>query len=271
MKSDPVENLYREMRIRKFSPKTMKSYAFHVNKFLEFTEKPLDEINKDDIKRYLEGIDNPSNSRIAIASLKFFFNNITKRKLFFGIEYPKRRFKIPTVLTKEEIKRMIDATKNEKHKLLIKFDYGTGLRVSELVNVKINDLDLNEGLVLVKSGKGGKDRYSVIPQTLILGLKNYLNSRQGSNSYLFPGIDGGHFSIRSVQKIVNKSAKLANIQKDVYVHTLRHSFATHLLESGTDIRIIQKLLGHKKLETTQIYTQVSTQQIKKVKSPLDDL
>ena len=271
MKSDPVENLYREMRIRKFSLKTMKSYSFHVKKFLESTKKPLDEITKDDIKRYLEKINNPSNSRIAIASLKFFFNKITKRKLFFGIEYPKRKFKIPTILTKEEIKRMIENTKNEKHKLLIKFAYGTGLRVSELVNVKINDLNLDEGLVLIKSGKGDRDRYSIIPQTLVLDLKNYLTTREDSNQYLFPGFDNKNLSIRTIQKIVDKSAKLANIQKNVHVHTLRHSFATHLLESGTDIRIIQKLLGHKKLETTQIYTQVSTQQIKNVKSPLDDL
>jgi len=272
MKSDPVEKLYTEMKIRKFSPKTMKSYAFHVNKFLNFINKPIDEITKNDIKKYLEGIKGPSSERIAIAALKFFFKNVTKRKLFYGIEYPKRNFKIPTILTRGEIKRMIEVTKNKKHKLLLKLAYGSGLRVSELVKVKINDLDLNEGLILVRSGKGRKDRYSIIPESLKKDLIFYLDLRKDSNPYLFSGMGNiGHISVRSIQKIVDKATKFAKLTKKVHAHTLRHSFATHLLESGTDLRTIQKLLGHKKLETTQIYTRISTQQLKKVKSPLDNL
>lgn len=257
-----LENFQREMQIRKFSQKTVKSYTFHLNRFLDFTNKPVKEITKEDIKNYLSYVasrSEPQTVRVTIAALKFFFNNILRKKMFFGVEYPKRPFKLPTVLTKHEIRRMIEATTNPKHRLLIKFAYGTGMRVGELVKVKINQLDLNEGLVYVKAGKGRKDRITIMPKSLVNELNDYLKTRNTLNQYLFPGMQtNSHLSPRSVQKIINRTTKLAKIQKDVTVHTLRHSFATHLLESGIDIRSIQKLLDHKKLETTSLYTNINT-------------
>lgn len=268
MKYDPVEKLNREMKIRHFSRKTIKSYTSYITKFLNFVNKPIDEISKDDVKKYLETIKDPLTTRVAIASLKFFFSKVVRRNILSGIEYPKRPFRIPIILSRNEIKKMIEVTKNPKHKLILKILYGCGLRVSELVKIKINNIDLEEGLITIREGKGRKDRYVMIPKKVSDEIKDYIKAIEGD--YLFPGVNG-HLTIKSIQKIVQSSAKKARISKKVTPHTLRHSFATHLLENGTDIRIIQKLLGHKRLETTQIYTQISTQQLKKVRSPLDDL
>lgn len=201
--------------------------------------------------------------------MKFYYEDVLKRHFFYDIKRPKKEETIPTVLTKEEIKRLIEVTNNPKHKLLIKFLYASGLRVNETVKVRINDLDLEEGLVFVK---GGKDRKSILSKNLVEELNEYLNTRKDNNPFLFPGArEGKHLSVRSAQKIIEKSARIVGIKKNVTCHSLRHSFATHLLEKGVDIRFIQKLIGHKRLTTTQVYTKISTQQLKKITSPLDDL
>jgi site-specific recombinase XerD len=151
---------------------------------------------------------------------------------------------------------------------LIELLYSSGLRVSEAVNMKINDLDLKEKIGTVKSGKGKKDRLIILSNTMIKHLESYLKKRKDNNPYVFPSKDK-QLSIRQAQKIVKKSAEKADIKKRVFCHALRSSFATHLLESGTDIRMIQELLGHANLATTERYTKVSKEQLKKIKSPLD--
>lgn len=271
MNFDSVEKLNREMKIRHFSQKTMKSYSFHVNKFLDFIDKPIDEISKNDIKRYLETVKDPLTARIAIAALKFFFLKVTRRNIFHGIEYPKRPFRLPTILTRDEILRMINNTTNPKHKLVIEFIYATGARVSEAVKMKINDILFEEGIVIIREGKGRKDRQVMLSEKLKTEIKEFLKFQNPEGEYIFFNslFPSKHISIKTAQIIVEKAAKMAGIKKDVSCHTLRHSFATHLLENGTDIRVIQRLLGHKKLETTTIYTKVSTQMLKNVKSPLD--
>lgn len=273
---DPMYNLERELKIRGFSRKTIKAYLHYNRKFLNFARKSPKEITNEDIKRYLEYLANKQVSNatlnLAINALKFYYIQVLKRKFFFDIKHPKKEKRLPVVLTKDEIRKMLEATENLKHKLLMEIMYASGLRVSEIIKLKIKDVDLEEGIIRVILGKGKKDRQTILSKRAIGDLKNFLETKKDNNQYLFTGAQNkGHLSTRSAQKIVLRAAKLVGIKKDISCHSLRHSFATHLLEKGVDIRYIQKLLGHKRLETTQIYTQVSTQKLKEIGSPLDDL
>jgi integrase/recombinase XerD len=168
------------------------------------------------------------------------------------------------------MKQLINATKNKKHQLLVELLYSSGLRVSEAVNIKVNDLDLTEHMGIVRSGKGKKDRNIILSKEFVKKLKHHIDTREDDSEYLFPS-RSGHLTERMAQKVVNNSAKEAGIKKRVFCHALRSTFATHLLEAGTDIRVIQELLGHSDISTTQRYTSVSTKQLKKVVSPLDVL
>ena len=271
-----LDKLLREMRIRGFSQRTIKSYFLYNKHLIDFAKKAALEITEDDIKNYLDYLLVQKKVKKVtlnhvISALKFFYDNVLGKTIFLRIKRPHRERTIPTILTKEEVKKMIDYTDNKKHKLLIKFTYATGLRVSELVRLKIEHLDLKEGLVYVRAGKGSKDRVVPIPKILVDELREYLISRKDDSIYLFSGTGINHLSKRSAEKIINTAAKKARINKWVTVHTLRHSFATHLLNAGTDIRFIQKLLGHKRLTSTEIYTHLTTEDLKRIKNPLEDL
>lgn len=163
---------------------------------------------------------------------------------------------------------MLEHSKSLKNKVMIEFLYASGLRVSELASLKVKDLNIEEKTGLLKEGKGGKDRFFILADFLIKDLKVYLENHD--SEYLFPGFNGP-ISTRSIQKSISRTAKRAKIDKKIYPHLLRHAFATHLLEDGVDIRLIQELLAHSNLQTTQFYTQVSTKELKKIKSPLDNL
>jgi len=269
-----LSKIKKELEARGASNRTINSYLYYNQKFLEFTGKTSNYINRDDINFFLSNLKQRglSNNTLAhiTAALKFYYQNILGRKFFFGIRYPRRERKLPTVLSKEEIKRMIEATKNPKHRLLIELAYGSGLRVSEVVKLKLRDFDFENRSILVRQGKGKRDRKTILPENLISRIRECFNEKDGKE-FLFPAYKNSHLSIRSAQKIVKCSAELANIDKNVYVHALRHSFATHLLENGFDLKHISELLGHKRLETTQIYLHTSAEYLKGIKSPLDDL
>ena len=271
-----LSKIKKELEARGASNRTINSYLYYNQKLLEFTGKTSNYINRDDINFFLSNLKQRglSNNTLAhvTAALKFYYQNILGRKFFYGMRYPPRERKLPTVLTKEEIKRMIEVIKNPKHKLIIELTYGSGLRVSEIIKLKTSDLNLDQGIISVKCGKRRKDRNTIIPKNLIEEIKLYLKSRKDSKPYLFPGLgENQHLSVRSVQKIVKHAAKLAGINKRVYVHALRHSFATHLLESGVDIKNIAELLGHNRLDTTMIYLHTSTAHLKNIRSPLESL
>jgi len=183
------------------------------------------------------------------------------------VPYPKRNKTLPDVLSKEEAKRLISNINNPKHKLIIKLMYGCGLRVSEVINLNKKDLFIDEELIHIRLAKGKKDRFVKIPESLREELYNY--SKIGEYKMLFNSQKGGKLTTKTIQLIVKNANKKAGINKRVSPHTLRHSFATHLLEQGTDLRIIQKLLGHSDIKTTQIYLKVSNASIKNIKSPLD--
>jgi len=270
-----LKKLETELKLRGFSKQTSRMYLFYNRKFLEFIKKVPEEITDDDIKEFLASKisdDSLSNSSIALikASLKFFYTDMLGKNMSL-IKTPKTSKKLPVVLTRKEIKDLIDNTENIKHRLLIEFLYSTGLRLSECINLQYSDLDLNDGTGWVRLGKGAKDRIFIISEIFKRDLLGYIEKTEAEGKGYIFSVNGRKMSSRGIEHAIKISAERAGIDKPVHVHTLRHSFATHLLENGVDIRKIQKLLGHSNLQTTQIYTQVSSEEIKKIKSPLDML
>jgi integrase/recombinase XerD len=267
---DELKRLETELRLRRKSDKTIKNYLFFNQKFLEFIKKPAEQVDINDVKSYFTSLDQKSTATLAlaIASLRFFYEKILGKNIFESIESPKKEKKLPSVLSKEEVKKLIESSDTSKSKLMLSLLYSSGLRVSEIVNLKPQDINLDEKTGFVRQGKGKKDRAFIVPEKLIAELKEFLN-RHPNYQYLFS--KEKPLTPRNLQKIVKNSAKKAGLQKKITPHTLRHSFATHLLEAGTDIRYIQVLLGHSNLNTTEIYTHVSTEELKKIKSPLDNL
>lgn len=268
-----VRKIETELKIQGKSPRTQKMYTYFNRNFLEFIKKDTDSITEDDIKTYFayllsEKKNDPASVALARSSLKFFYDEILKKKLLVGIKTPKKVRRIPEVLSKEEIKRLIDNSGSLRNKILIEFLYSSGLRVSELAKLKVRDINLEEKTGLLKEGKGGKDRFFILSDVLVKSLREYLKNHK--SEYLLPSSTSS-ITTRSIQKAVQRMAKRADIQRKVYPHLLRHTFATHLLEAGVDIRHIQELLAHSSLQTTQFYTRVSTKELKKIKSPMDNI
>jgi integrase/recombinase XerD len=274
-RANALKKLETELKIRGFSQETIKAYTRHNSGFLGFIKKDPGDISEDDIKSYLAYLMSDkklSSSSVALvrSSLLFFYNQVLS-KGFSGIKTPKIQRNPPAVLSKEEVKSLIDACLNDKSRLLIQFLYSSGLRVSECINLRVEDIDFNENICFVKQGKGKKDRSTVLSGNLASDLKKYFEKESLDSGIIFRNREGKVLSARNLQKIVSSAAKRAGIKKIVTPHKLRHSFATHLLDSGVSIRVIQELLGHSNLQTTQIYTRVSREHIRGVRSPLDDL
>lgn len=263
-----LTRLTKELQLRNFSKKTLKSYLNSLERlFNHLKESPPNQENIENyiIKRLEK--ENPSSVSKDLFAIKFFFKNVLHKPL--NIPNPKRNKTIPEILTKEEVGKMISSTDNIKHKLILKILYGCGLRVSEIITLNKSDLNFNEKLIHIKLAKGKKDRFVKIPESLSKELESYCSLL--TEETLFPSNRKGKLTTATIQAIVENAGKKANITKRVYPHLLRHTFATHLLEQGIDLRIIQKLLGHSDIKTTQIYTQISQQNIKNIRSPLDNL
>jgi len=265
-----LDKLSTELQLRNYSERTVTAYVIHNQKFLEFIKKSTDSITEDNIKSYLaylmsERKVSPKTAALVKAALKFYYDEVLKKGIV-NIKTPKTAKHLPIVLTQDEVKRLINAAKTTKSKHIIMMLYSTGMRLSECLKIHQKDLEFDEKIGWVRGGKGNKDRMIILSNGLINALKQQSADK---DSYLFTSKSGMPLSARNVQKIVARAAANAGIKKKVSPHTLRHSFATHLLENGTDIRKIQELLGHANLQTTQIYTRVSTEELKKVQSPLD--
>lgn len=269
-----LKKLETELKLRGFSPNTVKAYTTANTLFLEWIKKQPEQVTEQDVKDYLGHLISDKNivpSSIALkkAALKFLFDEILKKGIV-NFKTPKIPKQVPVVLTRDEVRKLIDSAGSYKSKVIIQFLYSSGLRLSELINLKINDLEIKEKIGWVRKGKGNKDRMFLLSETIIKELEKYMLTLDANEKYLFPGVEG-HVSARNVQKIIENATERACLRKKVHPHMLRHCFATHLLDAGVDIRKIQELLGHANLQTTQIYTSVSKEELKKVKSPLDSL
>lgn len=273
-KEEFLDKLIVELKISKSSDYTIRNYLRANQELLDFVKKSPENIDQDDVKSILaEKISNQSPSSIIVflSALRFAYSAILNKDVTAGIKRPKKEKKIPAVLTKDELKKLLNTIPTKKSKLMVSLTYACGFRVSELINLKASDLNFEEMIGYVRMGKGRKDRVFNIPKFLLKKLKSQVQKQKEKNEeYLFTG-PKGRLTDRNIQKIVRLAAKKAEIEKQVHPHTLRHSFATHLLENGVDIRKIQELLGHADLSTTQIYTHVSTEELKKIPSPIDNL
>lgn len=268
-------NLEIELKLRGFSEQTIKTYVRHNRLFLNFIKKEPKEVTEADIKSYLAHVisdDKAAPRSVALkkAALKFLYDELMKKGVV-NLKTPKIPKSSPSVLSKEEVKSLIQSAPRDKTRLIIELIYSSGLRVSECVSLKVENLDLDSKIIRVKSGKGNKDRITILSSAVVDELRRYILTLDKDEAFLFPNSKGSTLSVRNIQKLIQKAAAKAGIKRKVSPHVLRHSFATHLLEAGTDIRIIQELLGHSQLSTTQIYTHVSKEQLSRVKSPLDSV
>jgi integrase/recombinase XerD len=276
--TDTVGKMNKELLLYGYSRQSCKAYTNHIKRFISFhCEKSIQELDEVEIKEYLYYLlenQRRSHSYVsqAVSSIKFFYRYILKKnELAVEIPRPRKQEKLPEVLSQQDVAKILSNITNTKHKAILFLVYSAGLRVSEVVNLKVQDIDSKRMLVHVKQGKGRKDRYTMLSEVALETLRSYAQKEKPTN-WLFPGEqDSKHITIRSVQKMFKKASSKANIIKDVSVHSLRHSFATHLLEGGTDLRYIQELLGHKNSKTTEIYTHVTERDFKNIQSPLDRL
>ncbi len=288
----PIKNLYttiseanqtvlqyyiEAIQLKGYSTSTLKTYK---NEFLQFLVY-LKELNAEncitnDIRNYILYCINELKLTEAtvhsrINAIKFYYEQVLhNQRIFIEIPRPKKPYQLPKVIAIEEVKKLFEVTTNLKHNTMLKLCYGMGLRVSEIVNLKINDIDSKRMQVFLARAKGKKDRYVNLPESILVQLRAYFVEYKPT-VYLFEGQFGGQYSSRSAQQVFKQALEKAKINKIVGIHSLRHSFATHLLENGTDIRFIQELLGHNDIKTTLLYTHVTDKSLRKIKSPLDDI
>lgn len=267
--------LEKELKLKGYSYKTCKAYKGHITRFLCFAQKKYSEVQREDIQKYLLYLlEEKNNSHAyvnqALSAIKFLVSNILKRKeIVYDYARPKKEQKLPDVLSQEEIICLFNQISNSKHRAILFLIYSSGLRVGEVVRLKLRDLDPQRKLIHIRQGKGRKDRFSILSDITIKVLHEY-RTKHKPNDWLFPGAEPDkHLTERTVQKFFENACKKAKIKKKVSVHSLRHSFATHLLESGTDLRYIQELLGHKSSKTTEIYTHVSIKDVRRIQSPIE--
>ncbi len=275
-----LDQFMQQLKLKAYSASTIATYR---NEFIQLLKilktKPVDELTADDLKRYMvfamekEGIsENTAHSRLN--ALKFYFEQVLGReKFFWEIPRPKKAKQLPKVFSQDEVARLLNNIKNKKHKVMLMLAYSAGLRISEVVNLKTNAIDSKRMTIIVRSAKGKKDRLVGLSPVMLVMLREYAREYEPpKNGFLFEGLTKGTaYSIRSLQEIIKLAKAKAGITRPGGVHSLRHSFATHLIEKGTDVTMIQKLLGHNDLRTTMIYLHTSNKDLLKIISPLDDL
>lgn len=275
-----LEEFVQKLKLKAYSSSTINTYRNEFMQLLKILKsKCVDELTPDDMKRYMvyamekEGIkENTAHSRLN--ALKFYFEQVLGReKFFWEIPRPKKRIILPKLLNETEIRRLFNALTNRKHKAMLFTAYSAGLRVSEIVHLKIQHIDSRRMQIFIEKAKGKKDRYVNLSPVLLDILRNYITTYQPRPAYyLFESETTGQaYPIRTVQQIFTNAKNRAGIKKEVGIHSLRHSFATHLLDKGTDIKYIKDILGHFSIKTTERYLHVSKQQLVNIISPFDDL
>jgi integrase/recombinase XerD len=267
----------RHLEEKRYSKKTSESYLSHLEFFFKyFHEKDPLEIDEEDILAFIDdhilklGY-SASYQNLMISAIKMFYNIYEERRIDLGtFERPRRSRALPKVFSKEEVIKIFSATRNNKHKMILWLTYSCGLRRSEVINIRLEDLDFDRSILHIREGKGNADRMVPVSQKVWEKIKVYINGYNPA-VFLFEGQNGGKYSVESVYSVFKQALRKAGIKKDVGIHCLRHSFATHLHESGLDIRYIQELLGHKSTRTTEIYTHVSRRNLFAVRSPIEDM
>lgn len=273
-----IETFKRYLSSKRYSPNTINTYSEALKSFLTFCNtKAIKEITNDDVIAYnndyiLKHNLSSSYQNQIVNAIKLYFKIVKETAIEIDkVHRPKREKVLPNVLSKEEIKAILEAPKNLKHKAMLSMIYSCGLRRSELLNLIPNDIDSKRNVVIIRQSKGKKDRITPLSPKILELLRDYYK-KYSPKIYLFEGQEKNtQYSARSLEEVLKKSITLARVNKPVTLHWLRHSYATHLLESGTDLRYIQELLGHNSSKTTEIYTHVSTKNIQQIKSPFDDL
>jgi len=268
---------YEMLKLKNYSANTIKNYCNHFANFLLYfnAQKPS-QITKNEILDYLVKLKNSErwSSTIQnqkINAIKFFYERLLKRpKQLYDLPRAKKEWKLPAVFAEDEVKKIINAAENVKHKTMLCIAYAGGLRVSEIVSMKVKDIDSARMVITVRQGKGRKDRQVMLSETLLILLREYYKKYK-PKEYIFEGQWGGQYSSRSLQKVLEQAKQKAGVKKKGSIHAFRHSFATHLLEGGTDIFSIKELLGHSSIRTTTIYAHVSKRHLEKIQSPLDKL
>jgi len=265
-----------ELRARKYSKETRRAYIYYNRLICRTLQKTPEEINPHDVTQFLAMMEkdkkySASAMNLAISAIKFFFRNLLKDEGITERHRPHQDGRLPVVLSKEEITKILSSEKNPKHRLLLMLVYSSGLRVSEVVALKKEHIDLSRKVIYIRLGKGRKDRSTILSDKAAQFILEYYDYF-GTETWLFPGQNPKRpLSIRSAQYIFDKALRRAQILKNISIHSLRHTFATHLLENGTDIRYIQSLLGHASLRATERYTHVARRSILNIKSPLDTI
>jgi site-specific recombinase XerD len=266
-----------ECKRRNLSARTFETYTNCIKKFIDYVGKPLGQLSANDAKDFLLFLMNEkkvsgNTLNVYHMAIRFFLEDILRKNMKLNIKYSRRPNKMPEFLSKEEVKKLIGQIKNWKHRLMIEVLYGGGLRVSELLNLKIQDLRINEGCGFIRQGKGRKDRIFVLSKICVDKIKNLIEiEKLNPEDNLFLTNRYERYSERSVQEIVKRATRLAGINKNVHCHTLRHSFATHLIQNGASLNEVQTMLGHKSPETSMIYVHMASPNMINIKSPLDEL
>ncbi len=270
-----INKMLKEMEfalvIRNYSPRTRKTYMYNIEKYLEFDGEAIRRYSQQMVQQFLfekakEGV-GPVSRNLYLCAIKFFYFNVMKRRKEIKVPYAKRPKSTPKTLSKPMVLLIADSTNNKKHKLIILLAYGAGLRLSELIDLKVRDVRFYDHTIYIKNGKGFKSRFTILPDKLWDRLKFYLKDKK-PYQYVFESNRGGKLHPRTVQKVFKNALKKAEVDIPATFHSLRHSFATHLIECGTNLRYVQELLGHASVRTTQIYTHVRQKAIKSIKSPL---
>jgi len=259
------------MVLRNYSPKTIKSYCSAIREYLGYYPAGERFCNVENLRGFLLSKQSkgyaPQTVNLYLMAVKFYYLQVIKLHFKIDLKFAKKTKKLPVVLSRDEIGLVIDSVRNFKHRTMIALAYGAGLRVGEVVRLKVGDLLFDESVIHVKQSKGKKDRLTLLPESLADDLRQISVGKSG-NEYLFNSERGGRLAERSIQNVFDNACKSVRIIKTARFHSLRHSFATHVLEGGADIRYVQSLLGHNNIRTTQLYTQVTMNKLKNIKSPL---
>jgi site-specific recombinase XerD len=265
-----LDRVFDELSLRNYSPRTRKAYLTCLKEY--FVAIGRDPVSADEacVRRFLlnkkDGGCSGQTINLYLNAIKFFYKNILGCEFIGALKFAKRAKRLPVVLSRDEIQSVTDAVVNKKHRLLISLAYAAGLRVSEVVRLRIKDVDFTRALIHVKAAKGCKDRITVFPEKLKQNFAEMIGGR-GRDEFVFVSERGGRLTERTAQAIFLLAVKRLGIKKDATFHSLRHSFATHLLENGVDVRYVQELLGHQNIRTTQVYTHVTNPGLKNIVSP----